>query len=75
MPHKCLGPALERCAIITGIVVLVILIAEVFSVTLTSDYVDMLAQQNLINTSLVTVTVLAFGFLCCSLFYFVYCRR
>jgi len=66
---------LERLAIVAGIAFLVILTAAGLVAPLTSGYLDMLARQNLINTSLVTITMLAIGALCASLFYFAWCHR
>ncbi|MEN6395317.1 MAG: hypothetical protein ABFC78_02405 [Methanoregula sp.] len=66
---------LERLAIVAGIVFLVILIAAGLVAPFISGYLDMLARQNLINTSLVMITTLAIGALCASLFYFAWCYR
>ncbi|MFA5236567.1 MAG: hypothetical protein WC362_01770 [Methanoregula sp.] len=66
---------LERCAIVAMIAFLVIMGASGIATTLTSGYLDMLVRQNMINTPLIMIALLATGAFCGSILLFVWYRH
>jgi|GEM_PF-4193421 len=70
-----LVPFLERCAIVAGIAFLLILGATGFAATLPPGYGEMLFQENILNTSVLTITVLATGAYCSFLLLFMWYRH
>ena len=70
-----LVPFLERCAIVAGIAFLLILVATGFASTLPPGYGEMLFQENILNTSVLTITVLAAGAYCSFLLLFMWYRH
>jgi hypothetical protein len=67
-------PFLEMCAVVAGIAFLLILGAVGFGATLPSGYLETLVRANLLNTSIITIALLATGAYCGSLILFV-CYR
>lgn len=68
-------PFLEKCTIVAGIAFLVILTAAGIATTLTSGYLDTLVRQNMINTPLITIALLATGAFCGSILRFIWYRH
>ena len=67
-----LVPFLEMCAVVAGIALLLVLGASGFAATLPSGYLDTLVRENILNTSVLTVALLAAGAYCGSLILFIW---
>ena len=70
-----LVPFLEMCAVVAGIALFLILGAAGFAATLPPGYLQMLVSENILNTSLITIALLAAGAYCGSLILFIWYRH
>jgi len=75
MHARYLVPFVEMCAIVVGIVILIILAAAGFAATLPAGYLDALVRQNILNSSLVLIAWLAIGAFCGSIILYLWFLR